>query len=79
MNILQNPEYTPAKLLDWMHGVLHLKNDAALSRALKVAPPVISKIRRKALPVGDSMLVKMHDLTGLPIENLRKQMGIGAP
>ena len=36
---------------------LNVKNDAALSRALEVAPPVISKLRHGKLNIGDSMLV----------------------
>ena len=36
-------DYDPNNLLDTLIKQLHLKNDAALSRALEVAPPVISK------------------------------------
>ena len=43
--------YDPNNLLDSLIEKLHLKNDAALSRALEVAPPVISKIRHRRLPV----------------------------
>jgi hypothetical protein len=45
-------DYDPNNLLDTLIKHLHLKNDAALSRALEVAPPVISKIRHRRLPVG---------------------------
>ena len=48
--------YDPNNLLDTLIDKLHLKNDAALSRALEVAPPVISKIRHRRLPVGASLL-----------------------
>ncbi len=41
--------YDPNNLLDTLIEKLHLKNDAALSRALEVAPPVISKIRHRRL------------------------------
>jgi len=44
--------YNPNRLLDTLIERLRLKNDAALSRALEVAPPVISKIRHGRLPVG---------------------------
>ena len=36
-------QYNPNRLLDTLIENLRLKNDAALSRALEVAPPVISK------------------------------------
>ncbi len=44
--------YNPNHLLDILLGKMQLKNDAALSRLLEVAPPVISKIRHHRLPVG---------------------------
>ncbi len=50
---------------------LNVKNDAALSRALEVAPPVISKLRHGKLNIGDSMLVRVHELTELPIREIR--------
>jgi hypothetical protein len=49
--------------------------DAALSRALEVAHPVLSKIRHYRLPVGASMLIRMHEASGLSIRELRDLMG----
>jgi len=69
----------PNKLIDGLIDHLSLKNDASLSRALDVAPPVISKIRNRKLPVGASILVRMHDVTGLPINDLRKMGDIPIP
>ncbi|MCZ4062062.1 hypothetical protein NB644_04425 [Oxalobacter formigenes] len=54
---------------------LNLKNDAALSRALEVAPPVISKIRHGRLPVGASLLIRMQEISDLSIKELRDMMG----
>jgi hypothetical protein len=54
---------------------LNLKNDAALSRALEVAPPVISKIRHRRLPVGASMLIRMHEVSTMSVRELRDLMG----
>jgi hypothetical protein len=67
--------YNPSRLLDTLRERMQLKNDAALSRALEVAPPVISKIRHRALPVGASMLIRMHEVTDLSISELRDLMG----
>lgn len=67
--------YDPSRLLDTLRERMQLKNDAALSRALEVAPPVISKIRHRALPVGASMLIRMHEVTELSIRELRDLMG----
>lgn len=67
--------YDPNNLLDSLIEKLHLKNDAALSRALEVAPPVISKIRHRRLPVGASLLIRMHEVSDLSIRDLRILMG----
>ena len=74
-DLLSQPTYDPNRLLDTILERLNLKNDAALSRALAVAPPVISKIRHGRLPVGASMLIRMHEETGLNIRELRDLMG----
>lgn len=58
-------------LLDAVMAKLGLKNDAALSRALEVAPPVISKIRHGRLPVGATLLIRMHEVTDIAIRELK--------
>jgi hypothetical protein len=67
--------YDPNRLLDALIKRLQLKNDAALSRMLEVAPPVISKIRHRRLPVGASILIRMHEVTDLSVRELRDLMG----
>jgi hypothetical protein len=68
-------DYNPNRLLDTLLQNLRLKNDAALSRLLEVAPPVISKIRHHRLPVGASLLIRMHEVSELSIKDLRYLMG----
>ena len=75
-NHLSNPAYEPSALIDGLIDRMRLKNDAALSRLLEVAPPVISKIRHRRLPVGASLLLRMHEKTGMPVSELRKLAGI---
>lgn len=72
---LKQESYDPNRLLDSLIDRLKLKNDAALSRALEVAPPVISKIRHRRLPVGASLLIRMHEVSDLSIRELREMMG----
>lgn len=67
--------YDPNHLLDTLIQKMGLKNDAALSRSLEVAPPVISKIRHQRLPVGASLLIRMHEVSELSIKELRLLMG----
>lgn len=69
------PTYNPNHLLDILLGKHQLKNDAALARLLEVAPPVISKIRHHRLPVGASLLLRMHETTGISVRELRDLMG----
>jgi len=65
----------PNALLDHLIKQLDLKNDAALARALDVASPVISKVRHGRLPVGATMLISMHEVSGISIKDLRDLMG----
>lgn len=67
--------YNPSRLLDTIIENLRLKNDAQLCRTLEVAPPVVSKIRHGRIPVGASMLIRMHEATGLSLRDLRYLMG----
>ena len=64
----------PNILLDALIEKLALKNDAALSRLLEVAPPVISKLRHGALPIGPTMLIRMHEISDLGIREMRALM-----
>lgn len=72
---LEHRQYDPNHLLDTLIQKLGIKNDAALSRALEVAPPVISKIRHNRLPVGASLLIRMHEVSEMSIRELRQLMG----
>jgi hypothetical protein len=71
----QNSSYNPDHLLDNLIKKLSLKNDAALSRALEVAPPLISKIRHRRVPVGASLLIRMHEVSDMSVRELRDLMG----
>ena len=67
-------EYDPNRILDAIINKLKLKNDAALSRLLEVAPPVISKIRHHTLPIGATLLLRMHEVSDYSIRELRALM-----
>lgn len=45
------------------------------SRALEVAPPVISKIRHRRLAVSAALLIRMHEVSDITIGDLRYLMG----
>jgi plasmid maintenance system antidote protein VapI len=80
-----NEQASPGFLLNQLIAHSGLKNDAALARKLQVAPPVISKIRNRRLPLGDGMLLNMHETFGIPVADLRalgdipRTRGMNAP
>jgi hypothetical protein len=65
-------------LLDAVAEHLEAKNDAALCRELEVLPSLISKIRH-GRSVGAQLLIRMHEVTGLSIRDLRLLMGDTRP
>ena len=67
--------FNPARLLNALVEKLHLKNDAELCRRLRVAPPLISKVRHRSLPLSAALLVRMHEESGLTVGELRGLMG----
>lgn len=65
-----------ATLLDHIlrHGMA--KNDAAISRALNVAPPVISKVRHNKLPVTPGVILAVHEAFDIPVATIRQIAGV---
>ncbi|MFZ6813581.1 hypothetical protein ACO0K3_03870 [Undibacterium sp. Rencai35W] len=59
------------KLIEGLIKLFALKNDAELAMNLKVAPPVISKMRHGKLPIGSSILIKIHDTFDISIKEIR--------
>lgn len=68
-------DYEPNRLLDALREKLQLKSDAELSRELEVAQPIISRIRHRKACVGAAVLIRMHEVSGLTIGDLRNLMG----
>lgn len=73
--LLNLNSYDPNKLFDTVIEQLSLRNDGALSRWLGVGPPVISKMRSKKLAVGSSMLIRLHEISDISLQDLRFLMG----
>ncbi|MES2163751.1 MAG: helix-turn-helix domain-containing protein [Pseudomonadota bacterium] len=70
----------PHPLLDHMLEHFRLKNDAALARALHIAPPRISKIRRGHMRVSPDLLLRMHEAAQIPVAELRRLLdGVQRP
>lgn len=72
----QSQKHTVAYMLDVVLQEQNLKNDAALAREIQVAPPIISKARNEVQPLGSSLLVKLHELTGKSTKEIKTLAGI---
>lgn len=72
--LINNTVDHPAGLLDGLRDRLQLKNDAALARLLQVSPPILSKVRLRKLPVSPALLLRIHDVTHIPLAELRAGM-----
>lgn len=64
--------HTPHKLLDTIMARSNLKNDAALAAALECAPPVVSNLRNRMLPLGPAMILRMHENFSMPDAEIRE-------
>jgi hypothetical protein len=72
---LQDPNYDPNGFIDWLIAdVYKVKNDAALAHKIGISPVVISKIRHRKLVVGASMLIDIHEDTGMRVRDIKARM-----
>lgn len=74
--MLSNANYTPGKLLDRVAEKVGAKNDAQLARTLGIDGPRMSKLRTASQAIGDGMLVRMNELAGFSIGDMREMMGL---
>jgi hypothetical protein len=63
-------------VLNKFAGHLHLKNDAAISRALETQPPVISKWAHGTLPMGATAIIRMHEMTGWSTTEIKQMLNL---
>ena len=76
VDLLSHPDYDPDNLLDNLMSRLSVNSDYALSKKLEITPVTISKLRNRRGVVTASILLRMHDVSGLPVNLLRKWMGV---
>lgn len=67
--------YHPERVLDKVSEKLKLCNDAALARALKIAAPLLDQIRQRQMPLRASILLRINEVSGLSMGELRSLMG----
>ena len=66
--------YNPPGLLDAVRAKMNLKNDAELGRALKITPPVISKIRNGRIAVSAAMILLIYDTAQMSLAEIRSYL-----
>jgi transposase-like protein len=71
---LDDPRYDPSYLFDTLKSKFNIEKDSTLASMLKIDRLRFSKIRDKLFPVSANLLVRIHDLSGIPIEDLRKKI-----
>jgi plasmid maintenance system antidote protein VapI len=59
------------KLLDFIKERYKVKNDAELSRLLKTKAPTISKIRSGRVNVSADIILRIHEVLGMPVADIR--------
>lgn len=72
---LKSPSYTPNRLINRVAAMLELERDAHLARVLNVYPSDLSRMRSRQRFIDAEMMIRIHDVTGLSIEEIRELMG----
>lgn len=67
--------FDPSKLLDIIKVRYGILTDSELAELLNMTSPQISRIRRGGRPLSASALIKIHELSGMPIERLKTLCG----
>ncbi|MEC4717923.1 hypothetical protein RY831_02060 [Noviherbaspirillum sp. CPCC 100848] len=67
--------FDPNRMLDVLLRRLQLANDDALCAELHVAPFVIARIRSGQSPIPPSLLIRINELSGINVRELRQLMG----
>lgn len=69
-NAILNPAAASA-FLDRLIAENHLKTDAALSRFLDIAPPLISRIRSGRISFSSANIIAVHEKTGVSVADIK--------
>lgn len=67
--------YNPGQIFDILGERFSIKTDVQLGILLGVGSPSICKIRRHVQPISGSLLIRIHEVTGMSIRELKDLMG----
>lgn len=68
-----------ASILDALITRLKVRNDAQLSKALHIDPAMVCKLRSKKTGLSASLIIRMHDVSGMSVNELRALANIEPP
>lgn len=67
--------FDPSKLLDVIKERYQVKTDSGLAELLNMTSPQISRIRHCGVPLSASAMIKIHEITGFSIAQLKTLCG----
>ena len=76
MSDLKSPNYKPANLLDHVAEKVGATNDAQLAAKLEIPPSRISMFRNAVVAISDGVLIRMNEVAGFAIGDMRELMGL---
>lgn len=71
---IMNISKTPNIVLDTIKDKFDLATDRELANHLEIGFQTISKIRTKIYPISDTVILRIHEICGLPISEIRHLM-----
>ncbi|RLM48929.1 hypothetical protein, partial [Halorubrum sp. Atlit-28R] len=60
--------------IDVIKEKLSLKTDGELADLMEVPATLISKIRNNVIPVGPTTLIRMHEVSGMGIKEMKRYL-----
>lgn len=72
---MSNVTVMPHPLLDAIKSAAGIETDAELSRQLGITHQSLSKMRRRHLEIGPSVILRVHEVFGMPVERIRALIG----
>jgi plasmid maintenance system antidote protein VapI len=73
--LTEGEDFDPGRLLDVIKLRFGFQTDTELAKLLHMTSPQISRIRSNALPLSGNALIRIHEVSGLSIFELKKLCG----
>jgi transcriptional regulator with XRE-family HTH domain len=73
-NIKIFKDYSPIYFFDGLKRRLSILTDASVCRIFNISPSTVSKIQHGHSAVSPEILLKIHEMTDIPIFELREMM-----